>query len=266
MAIGGNFNNNGNSDNKSSNNKLWDTQYYSRLKIKNVDGKLQLSASFRSGLLILSLDEVSESYNTTSVETIYLSPTKALLLASELDAFLKYTKEGNIVDGKGFGVNGGMGEKVSYIAFHATADNTKYVTIGKFDGSGNIIEKRTMAFNKDYHYALEWNDVDAMNTTERVVYDDVELDQLSALLKDFARSMSGAIAYSVADTARYDTARILGKMDPIYDKLGIERRHGNGYGSGNTNRSNNFLNNLGSTKSNSVSIDDIGDELMDDLE
>jgi hypothetical protein len=62
--------------------------------------------------------------------------------------------------------------------------------------------------------------------------------------------MNGAIAYSFADLTRYDNARILGKLDPIYDKLGIERRSYNNRGNG----SNNFLNN---TQSTSKSIDDI---------
>lgn len=262
MAIGGTFNNsNNNGENKS--NKLWENQYYSRLRIKNADGKLQLSASFRSGLLILSMDEVGENYSTTAVEQIFLSPTKALLLANELDAFMKYTKEGNIDSNKGFGVSAGMGEKVTYIAFHATADNTKMVTIGKINNTGSILEKRTMSFNKDYHYALEWNNVETFDA-ERTVYDDVELDMLKALLVDFSRSMNGAIAYSTADITRYDLNKVLNKMDPIYDKLGIERKFSNGYSGG--SKTNNFLSNLGakSMSSNSISLDDIGDELMDE--
>lgn len=262
MAIGGTFNNsNNNGENKS--NKLWENQYYSRLRIKNADGKLQLSASFRSGLLILSMDEIGENFSTNSVEQIFLSPTKALLLANELDAFMKYTKEGNIENGRGFGVSAGMGEKVTYIAFHATTDNTKFVTIGKINNSGDIIEKRSMSFNKDYHYALEWKNIETFDA-ERTVYDDVELEMLKALLVDFSRSMNGATGYSVADITRYDLNRVLNKMDPIYDKLGIERKYNNGYSG--SSKSNNFLSNLGakSMSSTSISLDDIGDELMDE--
>jgi hypothetical protein len=74
------------------------------------------------------------------------------------------------------------------------------------------------------------------------------------MVKDFARSMSGAYAYSVLDLGRFDIAGIKGKMDPIYDKLGIEKR------SFNNNRSygeNNFLSNAKSTSSNSTTFDDI---------
>ena len=74
------------------------------------------------------------------------------------------------------------------------------------------------------------------------------------MLNDFARAMTGAFAYSVADLTRFDLAAVKGKMDPIYDKLGIEKRS---YG-GNRNYGgeNNFLSNAKSS-SNSTSFDDI---------
>ena len=87
---------------------------------------------------------------------------------------------------------------------------------------------------------------------------------LKALLVDFSRSMNGAVGYSAADITRYDLNRVLNKMDPIYDKLGIERKYNNGYSG--SSKSNNFLSNLGakSMSSTSISLDDIGDELMDE--
>ena len=61
-------------------------------------------------------------------------------------------------------------------------------------------------------------------------------------------------AYSVADLTRYDLGAIKSKMDPIYDKLGIERRSYNG--NRNYGGENNFLTNAKSS-SNSTSFDDI---------
>ena len=83
----------------------------------------------------------------------------------------------------------------------------------------------------------------------RVFDDELELNQIIYLLSDFGRYMNGAAAYAQADLTRYDLGRVLGKMDPIYDKLGIERLNkSSGFKSRGTN---NFLNNSGTSESKS---------------
>lgn len=251
MAIGDYGN--GNSNNSNGNNKLYENTYYSRLRAKTSDGKTALGYSFRSGLLIISIAEQKDGFRYEDLEAIHLSPTKATILANQLKSFKSEMEAGNLVPGKAYGVNAGMGEKVTYIAAHIDEDNNILITIGKFDSNGQIIEKATTHFNKEYHYGLEWNNIESMDLS-KAYYDNLELDQLITLAEDFGRSMSGAYAYSHADLTRYDNARILGKMDPIYDKLGIERRSsGNGGGNRGTN---NFLNNAG-TSSNHTTLDDI---------
>lgn len=249
MAIGSDNSNGG------KENKLYENTYYSRLRVKNPESKLALSPSFRSGLLVLSIAEQTDGFKYDTLEEIHLSPTKAKLLALEIEKYKKYLNEGNIIPGKAFGVNAGMGEKVTYIGIHATTDMRTVVTIGKIDGAGNIIEKAEISLNKDYHYALEWENIDTMDVSKSVV-DNLELDQLHELCEDFGRHMNGVIGYSVADITRYDTAKLSSKLDPIFDKLGIERKSYNG----NSNRgSNNFMNNLGNTDSNHRSMDNIED-------
>jgi hypothetical protein len=83
----------------------------------------------------------------------------------------------------------------------------------------------------------------------KAYYDDIELIQISQLVEDFGRYMNGAAAYSLLDLQKYDYARLLNKMDPIYDKLGIEKRTNNSY------KSNNFLSNSDKVSSNSTSFD-----------
>lgn len=248
MAIGGNYNTGSNNEKK----QLYDNTYYSRIRIKNDDAKLALGFSYRSGLLIVEVSEIKQGFQYESLENIYISPTKALLLTKEIKKFKSYLVEGNIIPNKAFGVTTGMGEKVSYIGLHADKDSNILITIGKIDGSGNIINAVTVPLNNEYHYAVEWNDIEAMDL-EKVYYDTTELDQFESMLADFARSMSGAFAYSVADLTRYDIAGIKGKMDPIYDKLGIERRSP---GNKNYGGENNFLSNAKSS-SNSTTYDDI---------
>jgi len=251
MAIGGVYNA-GNNDNGGK-NKLYESTYYSRLRVKNDNDKLALAYSYRSGLLIMEISEIKQGFQYEPLETIYISPTKALLLSKEIKKFKVYLTENNIVENKAFGVTTGMGEKVSYIGFHADKSGKIYITIGKIDGSGNITNSATIPLNNEYHFAIEWNNIEAMDL-EKVYYDTTELEQIELMLNDFARAMTGAFAYSVADLARFDVAGIKAKMDPIYDKLGIERR------SFNTNKNygeNNFLTNAKSSSSTSTTFDDI---------
>ena len=152
-----------------------------------------------------------------------------------------------------------MREKVSYIGFSADKDKNIFITLGEIDGSGNITNAVTVPFNSEYHYSVEWDNIEAMDLS-KVYHNDIELIQFQNMIIDFARSMSGSLAYSVIDLARFDISGIKGKMDPIYDKLGIEKRS---YGG---NRSyggeNNFLNNAKSM-SNSTSFDDIEAQFED---
>lgn len=249
MAIGDN-NNNGNANNGA---KLFESTYYSRIRFKNGENKLCLTPYFRSGLLVLEISELKEGFKYDTVINIFLSPTKAKLFAEEIRLFKEYLKAGDIIPGKAFGVNAGMNEKVSFIGLHADAEKNIYITIGKIDGSGNITESATTSLNRDYHFALEWENINSMDVA-KAFYDNIELDQLYELVTDFARHMNGSLAYSVADLTRFDTARVLRKMDPIYDKLGIERRGSEG-GYNNNRGTNNFLQNSGRVNSNHTSID-----------
>lgn len=236
-----------------STGKRTDYSYYPRMRIRKEDAKTCLSFEFRSGLLqikILNLQSDGFSWdNEHPAQVIYLSPTKALLLVNQLKAFKEYlANEKKIDEKKAFGVNGGMGDKVSFIAFHADKDKNILVDIGKFDSQGIILESSQTSLNKEYHYGLEWNDLKSMDIV-RVFDDELELNQLIYLLSDFGRFMNGAAAYAQADLTRYDLGRVLGKMDPIYDKLGIERL--NKSGSFRSRGTNNFLNNTGTSESKS---------------
>lgn len=247
MAIGENSSNNS--------NKVYENTYYSRLRFKAEDGKLSINFSFRSGLLVIDLCALQDGFKYEPIQTIYLSPTKARLLADEIEKFKVYLASDNVEPNIAYGVNAGMGEKISYIGFHTNTLKEIFITIGKINGdTGSIIGCDTIKLNKDYHFSLEWNDISSMDLM-KVYNNDIELEQFIDMLRDFARSMNGAMGYGVADITRYDLNRILRKMDPIYDKLGIERRNSNNgsYGL----KSSNFLANAGSTNSNYTTIDDV---------
>lgn len=265
MAIGGNYENNygGNSNSYQNNgsqnsNKAYEATYYSRLRLKNKND--MINVSYRSGLMILDLGSVgSEGFKFNSAIQIFLSPTKAHLLVDQINAFLKYRAGDDIDPARGFGVNTGMGEKVSFIAFSTDADKIIYITIGKFDGQGTITESYRFALNHEYNYALEWEDVIA-NKLYRVFDEDVEITMLKNAIEDFSRTSNGAVGYAVADMARWDAHRMNKRIDQIFDKLGIERQN---YSNSNYNNrgSNNFLDNASSSSSRTTSLEEMEDLL-----
>ena len=251
--------NNGNGNN--NNGKLFENTYYSRLRIKNYDDGRMLNVYFRSGLMYLEMSKYGDNYKVEPIINICFSPMKAYLLVEEIKKFMEYRKGDNIDPNVAFGVNTGMGEKVSYIGFHTRSeDKAIMATIGKINGEGTILECETFLFNVKGNYSLEWDDIKSMKL-QKSYDEDAEIRQLMFCLSDFARSINGASAYAVADLTRYDHSRILKKLDPIYDKLGIERRN-TGSGNSNYGGSNNFLNNASeSTSSNHTSYESIEDML-----
>ena len=230
--------------------------YYSPIRINNPDGNRGFNFEFRSGLLQFKIVSKGDNYqwNRDPDAVIYLSPTKAALLAKEIYAMKEYIDKGDIDNKRAFGVSGGMNEKISFIAFQPMDTGVITINIGKFDNKGQIVEKHSCDLNLKYNYSLEWKDLDAMEL-EKVYDDNIELEQIIQLLTDFARYMNGSAAYANSYVTRYDNARILNKLDPIYDKLGIERIGNNGYS--NSRGSNDFLNNASAGTSKAGDFDSL---------
>lgn len=249
MAIGENGNNGGTRENR-------DTTYYSRFRTSRTKDGLGLAVRYSGGLMIVEINKTDEdaSFKTSPVEAIYLSPTKARILAMQLKAFMDYRAGDDIDRNKAFGVNAGMNEKITYIAFSTDEDKIIYLTIGKFDGTGTITESATYQFAKEYNYGLEWNNLEA-NDLSKVFFDEVEINTLIQAFDDFSRSCTGALGYGTLDLNRYEAGRTNGKFDQIFDKLGIERPVYNNRRSGGGN--NNFLSNASSKPASMEDIEDL---------
>ena len=247
MAIGENSYFGNGSDNNATRRTTPEYSYYPRLSFTTEDQSVNLKFEMRSGLLQFKLykKEPSGYYPSDPTEIIYVSPAKAAMLDEQIQKFKDYVENSKKIDENvAFGINGGMNEKVSFIAFHSNQDKDIFITIGKFDGNGTITESLDYKIQKNFNYALDWKNLRSMDL-EKSYYDNLELDTIHNLVKDFARSMNGASAYAVHDLGRYDLARVLNKMDPVYDRLGIERQ--NGTYSNRQRGTNNFLNGVGST-------------------
>lgn len=225
-----------NSKSNANSGKVFDQTYYSRIRIKNKD-KLAVGFTYSKGLLKVEISEEQEGYRYEPIASITLSPNKAKLLANELEQFINKMKSGEEIDPKsGVGVNTGMGDVVSFIAFKTTGKRPDVpehsFVVGKVDTTGAIQNPVEFIFNVDYDYALHWTNVENMEV-EREMYQFAGIETFLDVLKEFIMSSAGAIGASVWDTGRYDVARISRKMDPIYDKLGIEKKT-SGSGTGNT--------------------------------
>lgn len=217
MPIGDNTTGSGNS----YQNKAFENTYYSRLRFRN--GNDQINISYKSGLMILEMGTVGDGYKFEAAENVYLSPTKAGMLVGSINALIEYINTEKKIDpNKAFGVNAGMNEKTSFIGFSSDSDKNIYVTIGKFDQAGVITQSSKFQFSKDYNYSLEWNNLEE-NDIVKVYDNSIDLNMLKNALADFSRNMSGALAYTIADTTRYDLHRINRRIDQVFDKLGIER-------------------------------------------
>jgi len=246
--------------NNSNGNKLFENTYYSRVGFKDYENKLRLGFNFKSGMLVTDLSKEKDGFSYESIISVFITPTKSKILLDQMEAFERYIAEGGTDPERGFGINSGMGEIVSVLIFHLNENGTKAVTLGKVNGNGEYTEKYDYNFAAGFHYGLEWKGISSMNC-EKVFSDEVEYEMFKETVRQFSISSNGAMAYSVADLTRYDTRAILNKMNPIFDKLGIERSRGNG----NSGPSNNFFNNRDNNRNGGSSQHKSYDEMNDDL-
>jgi len=246
MAIGDQGTNNYGRSN-SSNKKLFEYSYYSRTKSKSEANKNAINITYNAGLMKINIDEAVGDFKYETKATANLSQTKAVLLVGQMNLFEQYIENEKKIDpNKGFGVVCGMGEKTTFIGFRSNTNKDIILFIGKFDNNGVILEMANYTFPKDYDFAVQWTDVDS-NKLEKVYENKVEYNMIKTSISDFGHYMNGALAYSVLDTARWDYARLLNKLNPIYDALDIER-----ISYSNQNRSNSFLDNMGSRNEESM--------------
>lgn len=239
--------------------KVYENTYYSRMRFKDYDKKVGLGFKFKSGMLVAEISQEKDGFQYETIVDIFITSTKAKILLEEIKRFEKDIDTGVAEPNKGYGINAGMGEVVSILALHTTPDGGKAVFIGKVDNSGNITKSYDHVFNnKDFHYGLTWSDIESMSVTKNY-YNELEYEQFKDTIHQFVDVSSGAIGYAVADITRYDNQRILKKMDPIFDKLGIERNNRNGYNR-NGNGSNDYFMNAPAS-SNHKNYDDMEEDL-----
>lgn len=243
-----------------------DPTVYSAYKMSNTEGidPSQLNISFWNSTLKITISpkkntpngEIAYDHDNNAV--IYLSHTKARILAEEIIAF-KNGKINNvsvdtpkgiisISNGKEFGVN------------------SIFLVIRTFDTENNKVSSSyAYEFRKGYHYGIRNFNEENLSDFEKVYYDELELDQFLTLLTEYYKAMTGAVAFTVIDQFKYNNSRVQTKLDSIAMKLGIEWNGGGNKSGG--NRSSFFSNKepQGSSAFKTGSISDLeGLEEFDD--
>ncbi len=245
-----------------------DPTVYSAYKMSNTEGldPSQLNITFWNSTLKISISPKKNTpngeiaYDHDNSASIYLSHTKARILAEEIIAF-KNGKINNvsvdtpkgvisISNGKEFGVN------------------STFLVIRTFDTENNAVASSyAYEFKKDYHYGIRNFDEKNLDDFEKIYYNDLELDQFLTLLTEYYTAMSGAVAFTVVDQLKYNNSRVNTKLDSIAMKLGVEWNNGANKSSNGGNRSSFFSNKEpnGSSAFKSGSIADLEDmDVFDD--
>lgn len=236
-------------DSNQNQNKQYSTSYWSRWSLKQRDGKLRLSPKFSQGLLTLEVSKITADYKWDKIADITLSPTKAKSLTYEFTKFLEDYTSGNY-SGKAYGVDTGIKDVRPIIAIYAN-DTGIVLTIGKVNPDGSFESRLDYSINTEYHYGLEWNNLDNMEV-EKKFYDTMEVEQLIQLFNEFSASAYGAGAAATLEMMRWDYS-VPRNLEAIANKLGVET----GKMSSNNGRSSNsgnsfFSKNDGSTKRSSL--------------
>lgn len=227
MSLGSTYNNNQN--NRSN---FPDLCVYSNYRMNNAESNIDatcMTSRFWKSNLCLSIfprkntgnDEVA--FDMDNGITIYLTHSKARILANELKLFLS-----DPVTYNGVGTSSGaaavtISNGVEY------GKNTPVLTIRKVDESGNVISSFAYEFKTNYYFGIR--NYDGKNFDSAYdEYRNMEIEQLITLLEEFVKASTNAIAFTVMEQRKYSDTRINNKIDAIAQKLGVEIKSGNGGG------------------------------------
>jgi hypothetical protein len=205
-------------DSNQNQNRTYAPTYWSRWSIKQKDGKLRLSPRFSSGLLTLEISKSTSDFKWENVASITLSPMKASIFASEVNKFLNEFSLGEF-SGKAYGVDTGIKEVRPIIAI-TMIDDQPTIVIGKVTPDGAFESRIDYKLNTEYHYALEWRNLDEMDV-EKSYYNTAEIEQIIDLCNEFARSAFGATAAATCDMMKWDY-QMPKNIEAIALKLGVE--------------------------------------------
>lgn len=245
MSLGNTYNNSGNTTAQ----KVYDPTVYSGYRMNNAESTVDptcLTFRFWKNNLCVSIfprkntgnDEVQ--FDTENGITIYLSHTKARILAEELKLFLRNPATYNRV-----GVPSGQAA-ISISNGAEYGKDSPILTIRKVDENGNIVSEFAYEFKRDFHFAIR--NYDGKNFDKAFdEYKNIEIEQFITVLEEYYKAATNAVAFTVMEQRKYSNARLENKIDAIASKLGVEvakpnggrKFNNNSYFNGNNSGSNN---------------------------
>lgn len=251
MSLGNN--NYQNNDKK----KAQSAKVFSQYKMSNTESEVdatQLSTTFWNNFIVLSIAPKKQSkYDRVEWDhenniSIYLSHTKARMLAKEIEEFLKDPNAHT-----NLGVNAGNG-LICISNGKEYGVNCPLIIIHKLNENGEIESSFAYQIKQNYHYTIRNFNKENPSEFDKLWDDLIELEQLHTLLTEYYKAMTGAYAYPVMENIKYDMSRINTKLDSCAEKLGVVYNTGSN-NSGATKSS--PFDNAEGRKFSSASVDDI---------
>lgn len=251
MALGNNYDNNKKANTKNDYNFSLDSVYRFYNGESTID-KTGLKFGFWNNMLKISIAPKSETignsngeeyatYDWEKATTGFISVTKAQILYRELEKFLAdpsaFTNIGVPLGGAG---------KVLYVCNGKEfGSNSLCLVMLGVDDSGNVQSTSVYEFKSNYNFAIR--NYDAANKTfDKVYYDNIEVESMINVLKEYCNAMVGAHAYSTIMGNMKNNVRTKYSLEAIANKIGADLGYGNSnYGSNNRSSSSSFFNNNG---------------------
>lgn len=160
-------------------------------------------------------------WDRKSAACIYLTPTKAYMLADLLKNFNKDQAAYN-----GWGVFAGQG-LITISDGKEFKGNNPCLTIRKIGENGSVESSYAYEFKSDYHVVLEsFNEENGEFAENKSMFANLELEQVIWQLEDYARNSNNAIAFTVCDNMARQNDYISSGLGKIASKLGVELGNG----------------------------------------
>lgn len=258
MALGNNY------DNK----KQYSPTVYSAYRMNNAESTIDptcMTYTFWNNSLKISISPKKTncgeniSFDFDNSISIYLTHTKALILAKELEKFMQDPDKYNSC-----GVPSGAGIITFSNGTEFGKPGTYCVVIRKVNsGTGEIESAFVYEIKSEYYFAVRGYDSNKNSfETEKEDYRLLELQQMYTLLIEYTKAMTSAAAYSVVDNMKFDMSRINTKLVKIAEKVGADLGYKN---QSYSNKS--YFNQNSNNNSNSQSNDySYSDASLDDIE
>lgn len=235
MAYESNFGNNGGNNRQEE----FRATFYSPVRLRNPESEVdpsELSFRFWKGLLgIIIAPKLAKSnteynqYDNENAIQVYINHTKARMLYAEMAKLKENPDAYNSV-----GINSGSTGLISVSNGKEVGVAGPVLILRKLDQNGTINSSYMYEFNRDFHYSIRNFDESTLKY-DKNYFDWIEYDEFMQTLKSFYENANMIQAFGVVDSARREFNRLHSKLNPIMEKMGIERyernnRGGNGGG------------------------------------